>query len=106
MCIRDRQKSPGVLENPPQPNKIYPISTQGDYTPQKSYGILAASEVLLRFPCSVDALTLLVGEIAASEEGLDQLVGHQGAGVELLCTCLLYTSKVTTTANIHRIPSG
>ena len=50
------------------------------------HGILATSEVLLRFPCSVDALTLLVGEIAASEEGLDQLVGHQGAGVELLCT--------------------
>ena len=23
-------KSPGVLENPPQPNKFYPISTQGD----------------------------------------------------------------------------
>ena len=36
-------KSPGVLENPPQPNKFYPISTQGDYTPQKSSGNMSSS---------------------------------------------------------------
>lgn len=32
-----------MKENPPQPNKFYPISTQGDYTPQKSSGNMSSS---------------------------------------------------------------
>ena len=31
-------------------------------------------------------LALLIGDIAATEEGLDHLIGHQGASVELLRT--------------------
>ena len=48
--------------------------------------VLTASEILLCFPCCVNGLALLIGDIAATEEGLDHLIGHQGASVELLRT--------------------
>ena len=46
--------------------------------------VLAAREVLLGLPGCVDGLALLIRDIATAEEGLDQLVGRQGIGVELL----------------------
>ena len=48
--------------------------------------VLTASEILLCLPCCVNGLALLIGDIAATEEGLDHLIGRQGASVELLRT--------------------
>lgn len=50
----------GVLENPPQPNKFYPISTQGDYTPGLFAGRLAW--MYSHAACVYIARSVLVGQ--------------------------------------------
>ena len=46
-------------------------------------GVSIAGEVLLRFPCGVDCQPLLRGDGAVIEEGPDDFVGSQSAGVKL-----------------------